>query len=61
MSTYYTCDEIAAMYKVKVLTVWDWIRQKKLPALKIGKEYRVTNKDIEMFEESRRTIKVPNN
>lgn len=41
MSKMYTCDEVAERYKVKVITVWDWIRQRKLNAIKLGREYRV--------------------
>ena len=26
----YTCQEIAERYRVEVITVWDWIRKKKL-------------------------------
>jgi excisionase family DNA binding protein len=53
----YTCNDIADRYGVKILTVWDWIREKKLPAIKIGKEYRVGEEDIIQFEESHRTVK----
>lgn len=54
----YTCEEIAERYGVKVITVWDWIRKKKLPALKIGKEYRIREADIKAFEDSRLTTSV---
>ncbi len=54
----YTCEEIAERYGVKVITVWDWIRKKKLPALKIGKEYRIREEDIKAFEDSRLTTSV---
>lgn len=56
MSVYYTCDEVAAMYKVKVITVWDWIRNKKLGAIKLGRDYRITQEDIKAFEAGKRTI-----
>lgn len=55
MPNYYTCEEIAQMYKVKVITVWDWIRRKKLSAIKIGRDYRVKPDDLEKFEKERRT------
>lgn len=58
MSKMYTCEEIAERYGVKVITVWDWIRKKKMPALKIGKEYRIREEDIRLFEESRMTTNV---
>lgn len=54
MSKMYTCDEVAERYRVKVITVWDWIRKKKLPAIKIGRDYRVSEDDLKNFEESRR-------
>lgn len=41
MAKMYTCDEVAERYKVKVITVWDWIRQRKLNAIKLGREYRI--------------------
>ena len=37
MQTYFTCEEVAQIYKVKTLTVWDWVRRKKLGAIKIGR------------------------
>lgn len=57
LSKLYTCKEIAERYGVEVITVWDWIRKKKLPALKLGKEYRVRDEDIKVFEESRLTTR----
>lgn len=56
MSKLYTCDEIAERYAVKVITVWDWIRSKKLGAVKIGKMYRISEDDIQEFENARRTV-----
>ena len=56
MSKLYSCDEIAQRYSVQIITVWDWIRKKKLPAIKIGKEYRISEDDIKIFEDERRTV-----
>ena len=56
MGELYTCKDVAARYGVRVITVWDWIRKKKLGAVKIGKEYRVRDEDIRAFELSRMTI-----
>lgn len=55
MSEYFTCAEVAEQYKVKTITVWDWIRKKKMPAIKIGKEYRIRPEDIQAFEKKRET------
>ncbi len=56
MSKLYSCDEIAKRYTVQVITVWDWIRKKKLAAIKIGKEYRISEEDLKTFENERRTV-----
>lgn len=53
----FTCEEVASRYAVQVITVWDWIRKKKLSAIKIGREYRISEDDIKDFEDSRRTTK----
>lgn len=57
MTNLYTCEQIAQRYGLEVFTIWQWIRNKKLPAMKIGKEYRISEDDLKTFEESRRTIK----
>lgn len=56
MSKMYNCGEVAERYGVKIITVWEWIRKKKLPAIRIGKEYRISEDDLKSFEESCRTI-----
>lgn len=56
MEKLYTCEEIAERYGVQVITVWDWIRKKKLPAIKVGKSYKVQENDLKRFEEERKTV-----
>lgn len=55
MAKMFTCEEVADRYRVKVITVWEWIRQKKLGAIKLGREYRVSEDDLKAFENSRKT------
>lgn len=50
MPNYYTCEEVAQMYKVKVLTVWSWIRTNKLTTIKLGRDYRITDDDLKSFD-----------
>ena len=50
-----TCNDVAEKYGVKKLTVWAWIREKKLNAIKTGKNYSIRPQDIQEFEESRKT------
>lgn len=54
MARLFTCAEVAARYRVEIITVWDWIRKHKLGAIKLGKEYRISEDDLVQFEESRR-------
>ena len=50
MDKLFTCSEIADRYNVKIITVWDWIRKGKLPAVKVGKSYHVRQDDLKAFE-----------
>ena len=49
-------EDIARELDVKVETVQGWCRTKKLPAYKIGGEYRIERSDYEAFLAQRRTI-----
>ena len=54
MPKYYTCSQVAELYLVKTLTVWDWIRKKKLNAKKVGKRYLISEEDLQRFEQSKK-------
>lgn len=56
MEKFYSCEEVAKRYGVKVITIWEWIRAQKLPAVKIGRQYRIAAEDLAEFEQSNRTI-----
>lgn len=55
MDKLYSCEEIAERYGVKVFTVWEWIKSKKLVAMKIGKSYKVREEDLKAYEEANLT------
>ena len=55
MEKFFSCEEIAVRYTVKITTVWEWIRRGDLPAIKIGKQYRIRASDLEAFERDNRT------
>lgn len=50
MEKFYSCEQVAERYGVKVATVWAWIREKRLSAVKIGGGYRVRESDLTAFE-----------
>ena len=52
---FYSCQEVADRYGVKISTVWAWVREKKLPAVKLGKNYKVKKEDLEKFESENST------
>lgn len=45
----YTPDEIAALLKVTRRTLYTYIKTGKLPAVKIGKEWRITKEALDRF------------
>lgn len=55
MDEYLTTKELASILKVNVLTVRRWIEAKKLPAIRLNKEYRIKKSDFEHFIEERST------
>lgn len=52
----YTTEEVGEMLKMKATTIRALIRDKKLPAIKIGTEYRITAEDLQKFLDDNRTI-----
>lgn len=55
MEKMFNCIDLSKKYNVSITTVWSWVRDKKIKAMKIGKEYRFTEADIAEFEKSRKT------
>lgn len=46
---YYSIAEVSKLLKVAYLTVYRWVRAKKLTAYKAGKQYRVKKDDLDNF------------
>lgn len=46
---YYSIKEVSKKLKVAYLTVYRWIKAKKLPAYKLGKQYRIEKQELEKF------------
>ena len=49
-------EDIAKELNVPLDTVRGWIRNKRLPAYRPGREYRVKREDLVKFLENRRTM-----
>lgn len=49
---YYTPQQIAEKLQLSVRTIWSYIRSRKMPASKIGREYRISEEQLERFMKS---------
>lgn len=58
MQSWLTLEQIAEELQIHIETVRNWVREKKLPAYKVGRVYRVKREDFEKFLENRRTTNV---
>lgn len=51
----YTTDQAAEVLQINIQTLRRWIRQGKLPASKLGSDYRITGEDIKALLDSTKT------
>lgn len=52
---YYTAQELADKLQVNIMTIYRYIKAKKLKAYKIGKEFRIDHKEFTAFLNKVRT------
>ena len=52
-----TVKEVAQELRVSERRVTDWIKRGVLPAIDLGKDYRIYRSDLDTFIEKRRTKK----
>ncbi len=50
-----TPEQVARILQVHVLTIYSYIHRGKLDAIHLGRNYRITPKDLTRFIESNRT------
>lgn len=50
---YLTSEEIAAKLRVDISTVRRWITSGQLPAIKVGKQYRIESRAYDQFLKDR--------
>jgi excisionase family DNA binding protein len=49
-----TPEQVAGILQVHILTIYSYIREGKLDAIRLGRSYRITPQDLEQFIESNR-------
>lgn len=49
MEKLYTPEEVAEIIKMKYQTVLGYLRNKKIPSIKVGSEYRIKESDLRVF------------
>ena len=55
-SEFLTVKEVAKALKLNPLTIYEYIRERKLPAVKFGRYYRVSTSDLTVFLEHQKVI-----
>lgn len=51
---FYTTQELANLLSYNVMTIYRYIKDSKLKAYKIGKEFRIEKEDFDIFINSKR-------
>ncbi len=55
-----TIKEVADFLRISTISAYSWVRDGKLPAIRIGKEWRVRSRDLDEWLEGRRISKHSN-
>ncbi len=58
-ATIMTPQEVSEYLRVGVRTVYGWIKAGELPAIRLGKTYRIEQADFERFLRRRKTVRRP--
>ena len=54
---FYTPEELAAALKVNIMTIYRYIKAKKLKAYKLGRGFRIDKEEFNKFLEKSKTVK----
>ncbi len=57
MEEYLTAKQVAEYLQVKPLTIYQWAREEKIPAIKIGRIWRFKKEAIDSFLEEQLQVK----
>lgn len=56
----FTPEQVAEILRLHVSTVYSYIRQNKLQAIRLGRNYRIVSNDLVLFIDSNRTTEKAN-
>ncbi len=59
MRTFFTLDEVASELHTSPRTLRDWVKRGRLPAYKVGREWRIEATDLEAFLAASRVVPEP--
>jgi excisionase family DNA binding protein len=54
-SEFLTPEEVAEILRINVMTVYGYIQKDSLDAIRLGRNYRISSKDLASFIKSKRT------
>jgi len=55
-SQFLTPSEVAAKLQLNLLTIYKYIKNKRLMAIKFGRNYRISKEDLDKFIKSNKTF-----
>jgi len=50
-----TAREVANLLKLNILTIYEYIKNNELKAIRFGRNYRIAKEDLDRFIESNKT------
>lgn len=56
-SEYMSLEEVAGKMGVKYLTIYRLVRSGEMPAVRLGKQYRVSKRELDAYLEGNRNVK----
>ena len=59
MQNLLTPEQVSEILQIHILTVYNYIRQGKLSAIRLGRSYRVTQQDLDRLIENNRVKNLP--
>jgi excisionase family DNA binding protein len=56
---YLTVEEVAELVRVSRMTVYRWVRSGDLPAVRVGRSFRIPQDSLDAFLRSSSTVPLP--